>query len=73
MAGTSREETSQILGIFLFDLLFKVTEVKVCYKHRPSIMVAHFVTAIATVTKLGTYVALGDISFKDQIVAPYDS
>ena len=35
-----------------------------CCQHRPSIMVARFVTAIATVTKLGTYVSLGDLYFE---------
>ena len=34
------------------------------HQHRHSIMVARFVTTIATVTKLDTYVALGDLYFE---------
>ena len=35
-----------------------------CCQLCPLIMVARFVTAIAIVTKLDTYVALGDLYFK---------
>ena len=45
---------------FLFDLDFKVTEVKIGRWHRQLKMVARFVTTNATELKLGTQVPLGD-------------